>query len=120
MKYLATPLALILALVWSIALVGLIVRVFWRSAPRWLSVASYVGLGWVAVFFLPSLWKAFGSSVVLLVMLGGVLYSVGGLVYASKRPNPAPDWFGFHEVFHALTIAAFAVHFVAIVRVVVP
>jgi hemolysin III len=111
---------LILALVWSIALAGLIVRVFWRSAPRWLSVASYVGLGWVAVFFLPSLWEAFGSSVVLLLMLGGVLYSVGGLVYARKRPNPAPDWFGFHEVFHALTISAFAVHFVAIVGVVVP
>jgi hemolysin III len=111
---------LILALVWSIALAGLLVRVFWRSAPRWLSVASYVALGWVAVFFLPSLWEAFGSSVVLLLMLGGVLYSVGGLVYARKRPNPAPDWFGFHEVFHALTITAFAVHFVAIVRIVVP
>lgn len=111
---------LILVLVWSIALAGLVVRVFWHTAPRWLSVASYIGLGWVAVFFLPDLWHAFGTSVVLLILLGGVLYSVGGLVYARKRPNPAPDWFGFHEVFHALTITAFAVQFVAIATVVVP
>jgi len=111
---------LVLVLVWSIAFAGVIVRVFWRSAPRWLSVASYVGLGWVAVFFLPDLWRAFGSSVVLLMIVGGVLYTAGGIVYARKRPNPAPDWFGFHEVFHALTITAFAVQFVAIVRVVVP
>ena len=109
-----------LVLIWSIAIAGVSVRVFWRSAPRWLSVASYVGMGWVAAFFLPSLWRAFGSSVVLLLMLGGVLYTVGGIVYARKRPNPAPDWFGFHEIFHALTITAFAVQFAAIVKIVVP
>ena len=111
---------LILMLVWSIAITGLTIRVFWRSAPRWLSVASYIGLGWVAVFFLPSLWHAFGGMVVALMVLGGVLYTLGGIIYAKKRPNPAPDWFGFHEVFHALTIAAFGVQFAAIVMVVLP
>lgn len=110
---------LILALVWSIAGTGLMVRVFWRSAPRWLSVASYLGLGWVAVFFLPDLWRAFGGGVVSALAVGGLLYSVGGVVYARKKPNPAPDWFGFHEVFHALTITAYLVQFGAVWRVVV-
>lgn len=111
---------LILMLVWSIAIVGLIIRVFWRSAPRWLSVTSYIGLGWVAVFFLPSLWREFGGMVVMLMAVGGLLYTLGGIIYARKRPNPAPDWFGFHEVFHALTIAAFLVQFGAVVMVVLP
>ena len=111
---------LILLLVWSIAIVGVIVRVFWRTAPRWLSVASYLGLGWVAIFFLPDLWRAFGGGVVTWLAVGGLLYSVGGVVYARKRPDPAPDWFGFHEIFHALTITAFGVQFVAVVLVVVP
>lgn len=111
---------LILGLVWSIAVVGLLVRVCWRSAPRWLSVASYIGLGWVAVFFLPELWRAYGGGVMGLMAFGGVLYTVGGVVYARKRPNPAPEWFGFHELFHALTIAAFAVQFAAVVMVVAP
>jgi hemolysin III len=109
---------LILLLVWSVAIIGSTIRVFWISAPRWLSVASYVGLGWIAVFFLPNLWQAFGGTVVTLLALGGVLYTVGGVVYASKRPNPAPSWFGFHEVFHALTITAFLVQFVAIAMIV--
>lgn len=110
----------VLVLVWMIAIAGVVVRVSWRSAPRWVSVASYVGLGWVAVFFLPNLWRAFGSIVVSLMVVGGLLYTAGGIVYARKRPNPAPDWFGFHEVFHALTITAFAVQFAAIVMIVVP
>jgi hemolysin III len=111
---------LLLTLVWSIAVAGLTVRVLWRSAPRWLTVTSYIGLGWVSVFFLPELWRAFGPAVVWLMAIGGVLYTVGGVVYARKRPNPAPDWFGFHEIFHALTIAAFLVQFGAVVMVVVP
>ena len=111
---------LILILVWSIAIVGLMIRVLWRTAPRWLFVASYLGLGWVAIFFLPNLWRAFGGGVVIWLAVGGLLYTVGGVVYARRRPNPAPGWFGFHEVFHALTISAFLVQFVAVVMVVVP
>ena len=111
---------LMLVLVWTIALVGLVIAVLWWSAPRWLSVASYVGLGWVAIFFLPTLWRAYGPLVVVLMALGGVLYTIGGIVYARKRPDPAPAWFGYHEIFHALTIAAFLVQFVAVAIVVVP
>ena len=104
----------ILALVWGIALIGLVARVTWRSAPRWLAVGSYLALGWVAVFFLPFFWSAFGAGVVLLIAIGGLLYSAGGIVYARRRPNFSDGWFGFHELFHALTIAAFLVQFVAI------
>ncbi len=108
----------ILGLVWSIALVGLIVRVAWTSAPRWLVTASYIGLGWVAVFFLPALYSAYGLVTVSLLALGGLLYTIGGVIYARKSPNPSPGWFGFHELFHAFTIAAYLVQYVAVARVV--
>lgn len=105
---------IILGLVWSIAAIGLIARVTWRGAPRWLAVGSYIGLGWVAIFFLPAIWSAFGAVVVFLMALGGLLYTVGGVIYASKRPNFHDGWFGFHELFHAFTIAAFLIQYVAI------
>ena len=105
---------IILALVWGIAAVGLIARVTWPSAPRWLAVGSYIGLGWVAIFFLPAIWSAFGAVVVTLMALGGALYTAGGVVYARKGPNFHHGWFGFHELFHALTIAAFLCQFAAI------
>jgi hemolysin III len=105
---------IILALVWGIAAVGLIARVTWPSAPRWLAVGSYIGLGWVAIFFLPAIWSAFGAVVVTLMALGGALYTAGGVVYARKGPNLHHGWFGFHELFHALTIAAFLCQFAAI------
>lgn len=108
----------ILGLVWGIAAVGLVARVLWTGAPRWLAVASYIGLGWVAVFFLPAMWNAFGAGVVLLTALGGLLYTAGGVVYAKKWPNFHHGWFGFHELFHALTIAAYLVQFAAIAIVV--
>lgn len=104
----------ILGLVWGIALVGLIVRVAWTRAPRWLVTASYIGLGWVAVFFLPALYQAYGLATVSLLALGGLLYTVGGVVYARKSPNPHPEWFGFHEVFHSCTIAAYLVQYAAV------
>ena len=103
-----------LALVWSIAVIGLIVRVLWWQAPRWLVVGSYLALGWVSLFFLPAIWEQFGPAVVSLLALGGVLYSIGGVVYARQKPNPSPDWFGHHELFHAFTIAAFLAQYTAI------
>jgi hemolysin III len=74
----------------------------------------YVALGWVAIFYLPDLVGGAGVAVVVLIAVGGVLYSLGAVVYGLKRPNPFPRWFGFHEVFHTLTIAAFIVHYVAV------
>lgn len=110
--------AVMLVLVWTIAGIGLVVRVLWRGAPRWLAVGSYLALGWVAIFFLPTIWRDFGPAVVGLVALGGLLYTIGGIVYARKRPDPYPEWFGYHEVFHALTIAAYLAQYVAIAVVV--
>jgi len=104
----------LLVVIWSGALVGLLMRIFWLSAPRWLYVPIYVALGWVALAFLPQFAKAGGAAVLWLVVAGGVAYTVGALVYGLKRPDPSPRWFGFHEIFHSLTVAAFACHYVAV------
>lgn len=109
---------LLLVLVWTIAIAGTIIGVSWWSAPRWLSVGSYLALGWVAIGFLPVLWNAYGAGVVALIAIGGVLYSLGAVVYARKKPDPNPEWFGYHEIFHSFTIAAFLVQLVAIAIVV--
>lgn len=109
---------LLLGLVWGGALVGIAFRVFWIGAPRWLYLPVYVALGWAAVFWLGDFLSAAGPAAFTLIVVGGGLYSLGGLVYGLKRPNPAPRWFGFHEVFHSFTIAAFVVHYIGISMVV--
>ena len=108
----------ILILVWTIALIGLLLPIAWLHAPRWVTAGSYIALGWVAVFFLPALYSAYGPLTVSLLVIGGLLYTVGGVIYARKSPNPYPEWFGFHELFHAFTIAAYLVQLVAMARVV--
>jgi hemolysin III len=104
----------LLTLVWVGALAGVAFRVLWVGAPRWLYTPVYAALGWAAVFWLPEFLGRGGPAVVTLIAAGGVLYTLGGVVYALKRPNPSPRWFGFHEVFHALTVAAFAMHYVGV------
>ncbi|MGC0419279.1 PAQR family membrane homeostasis protein TrhA [Embleya sp. AB8] len=108
---------ILLWVVWIGALAGIGFRVFWIGAPRWLYTPIYVALGWAAVFYLPEFMRQGGVAVVVLVIVGGVLYSLGAVVYGIKRPNPSPQWFGFHEVFHAFTLLAFASHFVAVALV---
>ncbi|MFC8504625.1 hemolysin III family protein [Pedococcus sp. NPDC057267] len=102
-----------LLIVWIGAIAGVLFRVFWVGAPRWLYTPIYVALGWVAVFYMGPLLHFGGPAIVTLIAVGGVLYTVGALVYGIKRPNPSPRWFGFHEIFHTLTVAAFAVHYIA-------
>jgi hemolysin III len=102
-----------LLIVWGGALLGVLFRVFWTGAPRWLYVPAYVSLGWVAVFYFGPLLEHAGGTVMTWVVIGGALYSLGAIVYGTKRPDFSPRWFGFHEVFHALTVLAFAAHFVA-------
>jgi hemolysin III len=111
----------LLLIVWVAAVAGVFFRVFWPDAPRWLSTPLYVALGWAAVFFIPDFVdgaRPFGTgiavTVLILVAAGGVLYTLGGVVYGLKRPDPWPRWFGFHEIFHAFTIAAFVCHYVAV------
>lgn len=103
---------LLLFLVWSGAILGIIFRVFWVHAPRWLYVPLYVMLGWAAVMFIVDIYLANAAAMVL-VIVGGLLYTLGSVVYGLKKPNPLPGTFGFHEIFHALTVVAFMCHWTA-------
>lgn len=103
-----------LLIVWIGAVAGVLFRVFWVGAPRWLYTPVYVALGWVAVFYLRPLLHFGGPVIVTLIAVGGLLYTAGAVVYGIKRPNPSPRWFGFHEIFHTLTLAAFTVHYIAV------
>ncbi len=109
----------LLSLVWGGALFSGVFRVFWLSAPRWLYVPIYLALGWAALIYLPDFYRNGGLLVLLLIAFGGVLYSAGAIIYAVKKPNISINWFGFHELFHAMTAAAFISHFIAAVLVIV-
>lgn len=102
----------LLVLAWGIALFGIGFRIFWINAPRWLYVPIYLGMGWVAMLYIVDLFNA-NVWMMSLVIAGGLMYSVGAVIYGLKRPNPIPKHFGFHEIFHALTVAAFFCHWVA-------
>ncbi|GAA1239215.1 hemolysin III [Microbacterium phyllosphaerae] len=104
--------ALLLVLVWSGALLGILFRVFWINAPRWLYVALYLVLGWAAVMYMADLLVA-NAAMMVLVIVGGLLYTGGAVVYAIKKPNPWPGHFGFHEIFHVCTVLAFLCHWTA-------
>jgi hemolysin III len=108
----------LLLAVWSGAVAGMVLSVAWPLAPKWLMAALTVGLGWAVVPMLPSLHGAIGARGLWLLGAGGVAYTVGALVYASRRPDPFPRVFGYHEVFHALVIAAAICHYVAVSGVV--
>jgi hemolysin III len=109
---------IVLASVWLGALVGVGMSICWIDAPRVLVALCYVAVGWVAIVALPQLFSARGVGMPLLLVAGGLLYSLGAAAYATKRPDPWPRTFGFHEVFHSLVIAAAVVHFVAIAGVI--
>lgn len=105
---------IMLAIVWTGAIAGVFFRVFWLGAPRWLSTTLYVVIGWVAVFFVPELIDGAGVTAFVLIVIGGVLYSIGAVIYGTKRPHLVSGTFGFHELFHAFTVAAFVCHYIAI------
>ena len=106
---------ILLTAVWVGALSTSFMRIVWLSAPRWLYVAAYILLGWAALAFIPTFYHNGGVAVFSLIALGGICYTAGGVVYALKKPNFNLNWFGFHELFHALTAAAFVCHFIAAV-----
>ena len=115
------PLAIaILVAVWAGALLGVALNLVWTAAPTWVRAMLYVGLGWVAVAALPQLGDAIGIGGLLLLGLGGVLYTLGAVVYAVKRPDPVPAVFGYHEVFHTLVIAAAALQCAVIAFWIIP
>jgi hemolysin III len=110
----------VLAIAWTAALGGLGLQVAWGTAPKWVTAAVCVGVGWAALALLPTLWSALGPSAVMLLVAGGAVYTLGAVVYALRRPDPAPAVFGYHEVFHALVIGAALLHFVAVATWLVP
>lgn len=109
---------LLLAAVWVGALTTAFLRIVWLSAPRWLYVAAYILLGWAALVYIPTFYQNGGVLVFILILVGGLFYTTGGVVYALKKPNFSVNWFGFHELFHAFTAAAFLFHLVAAILVV--
>jgi len=122
-----TPLALnalpfpknviLLSIIWGGTVIGIAFRIFWLKAPRWLYVALYILLGWGAILYLGDLVAANVATMVL-VLSGGVLYTVGAVFYGLKRPNPKRGVFGFHELFHSCTVLAFLCHWTAILLLV--
>jgi hemolysin III len=104
----------LLIVVWVGALAGVALRVFWVGAPRWLYVANYLLLGWVAVIYTPQLYREGGLWVLLPILIGGLFYSVGAIFYALKKPGRHAKYFGFHELFHIFVLAAWISQYVAV------
>lgn len=99
---------------WSAALAGAVFKLVWIDAPGWLGATIYILIGWISVIALPELVHRLGIAPVLALALGGILYSVGGVIYAKKRPDPVPRVFGYHELFHLLVIAAAALQYAVV------
>jgi hemolysin III len=110
----------VLVLIWTGAAGGIVLSLLWPDAPKGVSAAVYVTLGWVAIIAMPQMLDRLGVLGVALVVAGGVLYSAGAVVYARKRPDPAPTVFGYHEIFHVLVVVAAALHFAVIAFLVLP
>ena len=109
----------ILVVVWCGAAAGLVLNLAWVDAPKWLTALVFIALGWVGVVAVPELLDL-GVAPLVLVVVGGGLYTLGAVTYALRKPNPVPGTFGYHEIFHVLVIAAAAVHFIAIAAFVAP
>ena len=110
----------ILIVVWAGAVGGTVLNLFWVRAPKWVTASVYVALGWVAVAAMPQMASAIGAVGLGLVLFGGLLYTAGAVIYALQRPNPVPGVFGYHEVFHALVVAAAAAHFAVVAAYALP
>ena len=110
----------VLSIVWAGALAGIVFKFAWLNAPTWISAVIGVALGWIGVVAFPQLLHKIGLAAMLLVLAGGLLYTLGAVVYALRRPDPRPAVFGFHEVFHVLVIAAVACQYTAVAFFVLP
>src|SRR5262249_41580649 len=115
-----SPRATVMWVIWAGAVAGVLASTVRAHSSPWMSTSLCVVLGWIGGFVLPELLHGAGVAAVVLAIIGGALYSLGGMVYATRRPDPAPRIFGFHEVFHTLTIAAFATQYVAVSLVIYP
>lgn len=109
-----------LAIAWGGALLGVLLSVLWVNAPKWLTVIIYIALGWVGVICIPQILDALGWWAILGLLLSGILYTAGAIIYATGRPDPAPKTFGYHELFHSLVTGAAGTHYVVVAVLVLP
>lgn len=100
--------------VWSLAVIGIIKKFLWIDAPRWLSTSFYLGMGWLAVITFPTLMEKLPLAFLIWISVGGLAYTLGAIIYGVKKPNPVPDWFGHHEIWHLFVLAGTSSHFWAI------
>jgi len=110
----------ILAFVWIASIIGIVLEFAVPRAPKWLKALIYVGLGWVSVFTAPQIITALGRTGFGLILAGGLLYTLGAIIYAIKKPNPWPRYFGYHEIFHLLVIAGAGVHYYVVAALILP
>lgn len=101
----------LLTIVWSITLIGVFIKIFWINSPRWVSSGLYIGMGWLSVFVLTPLVKSMPLGGVVWLFMGGIMYTIGGVIYGLKKPNIDKPWFGFHELFHLFVLAGTFCHF---------
>jgi hemolysin III len=107
---------LLMSIIWGTAILGIGFRVFWITAPRWLYVPIYIGMGWGAMAYVVDFMNA-NPAMMILILVGGGCYTIGALAYALKKPNPWPGHFGFHEIFHSFTVLAFLCHWTGILLI---
>lgn len=101
----------LLSVVWSITLIGVFIKIFWINAPRWVSSGLYIGMGWISVLVFAPLVRSMALGGIIWLVLGGVMYTVGGVIYGLKKPDINKPWFGFHELFHLFVLAGTFCHF---------
>lgn len=104
----------LISLIWGVAILGMLITVFWSRGPKWVRALLYVSAGWLAFPYLPQIESSLGATNLWLLLAGGITYTLGAIVYACKRPDPIPHIFGYHEVFHLMVIIASGFHFVII------
>ena len=108
----------IITIVWSLAIIGIILKMFWMNMPRWFSTGLYIGMGWIALFALKPLYDSLSLYGFLFLLLGGIMYTIGGIIYGLKKPNFSPE-FGFHEIFHIFVLLGSFCHYWAILKYVI-
>ena len=100
--------------IWVLAIAGILKKIFWLNAPRWLSTGLYLLLGWICVIIFPQIWTVVPKMFSYWIIIGGLFYTIGAVIYAFQKPNPAPSWFGYHGIWHLLVIGGAFSHFWAI------
>ncbi len=109
----------LLIIVWSFAFVGFLQSIFWVKAPKYVTAILYVIMGWIAIPYISDMNKSLGANQVMLLITGGVVFTIGAVFYASRKPKLYPDTFGYHELFHLFTVIGALLHFIVIYQIIV-